>query len=219
MKTPEEMMAYFKSMPKKEKINPYWGFVNGTVVGAIGGDAFTPSRADTALAAVRDYFRMVYRSFGTEAQALCMAVEDAPALLAHGIPMLGGSYRLGECDVAIFVPPQVNTPANSIISEWFWQEYIAGPGIVPVARIHSHHRLDAYQSPTDYATLNSGTLEIVMGHVLDEPFQVAFWLDEHGKGTKGYVFRATERSCQNLFFVEKIVSGNPDRYSDVATNM
>ena len=96
-------------------------------------------------------------------------------------------FRMG-----MFVLPQMNTPGSSVISEAFWQKYIVEKGIVPIMRIHSHHMLNAYQSQTDYSTLNSGTLEIVMGRIMEKGLRFAYWLDEHGKDTKGYVFQAEE---------------------------
>lgn len=211
MKTQEEMMAYFKSMPKKEKINPYWGFDGGCQKIARkcqdGPKAFVPSVSDTALVAARDYFRLVYQSFATEAQVLCLGMVDAPGLAKQGVPKMEGIFQLGGIDVSIFVLPQFNTAGNSVISEIFWQEHIAGKGVVPVARIHSHHRLDAYQSPTDYSTLNSNTLEVVMGHIMDGPLHIAYWLDEHGKDTKDYVFGADGPGNAGKFSIKEIPSG------------
>lgn len=219
MKTQGEMMAYFKSMPKREKTNPYWKFQaeHKKIIWDYAGESkvFVPgnfgSGFDTALIAARDYFRLVYQSFGTEAQVLCLNVKDAPEFAKQGVPRMEGVFRLAGLDVSIFVPPQFNTPVNSIVSEIFWQEYIAGKGIVPVARIHSHHKLDAYQSSTDYSTLNSNTLEIVMGHIMDASLHIAFWLDEHGKDTKEYVFQADEYNETGEFSVKQIPSGNPGK--------
>lgn len=193
--TREEQMAYFASMPRKEKINPYWELKFGKLVGFNGTEEsiVTMSGNKPLLEYVRQYFRNVYHSFHTEAQVLCVAKEDAEKLTAMGVPRLSTKeWELCKIPVAIFVLPQQNTAVNSMVSEWFWQEAIISKGIVPVARIHSHHILEAYQSATDYSTLNSNSLEMVMGRIEDNLMQVAFWLDKHGTDTKAMVIRETE---------------------------
>lgn len=193
--TREEQMAYFASMPKKEKINPYWDLRSGDIVrfNGINESIVTMSGNKPILAYIRQYFRNVYHSFHTEAQVLCVAKEDAEKLTAMGVPRLSTKeWALCEIPVVIFVLPQQNTAVNSTISEWFWQEAIVSKGIMPVARIHSHHILEAYQSSTDYSTLNSNSLEMVMGRIEDDLMQVAFWLDKHGTDTKATVIRETE---------------------------
>lgn len=193
--TREEQMAYFASMPRKEKTNPYWELKSGIIVGFNGTEEsiMTMSGNKPLLNCVRQYFRNVYHSFHTEAQVLCVAKEDAGKLEGLGIPKLSSkNLELCKIPVDIFVLPQQNTAVNSTISEWFWQEAIVSKGIIPVARIHSHHILEAYQSATDYSTLNSNSLEMVMGRIEDDLMQVAFWLDKHGTDTKATVIRVTE---------------------------
>lgn len=57
-----------------------------------------------------------------------------------------------------------------------------------VMRVHSHHVLNAYQSSTDYESLNSGTLEVVLGKVNEDVNEVVYWLTRHSDiSAKNYV--------------------------------
>lgn len=210
-------MAYFASMPKKKKENPYWVFDReiSRIITKKDGRLVTLLEDSTELlTVVRQYFRNVYHSFQTEAQVLCIAEDDIWKLEDSCIPRLGDiTWDLCGISVGVFVLPQQNTLVNSSISEAFWQEMIIGNTITPVARIHSHHILEAYQSSTDYSTLNSNTLEIVMGRIEDGLFQVAFWLDEHGKDTKSFVTRQTEHDAGE-FETLRIPCGMPKRTED-----
>lgn len=211
MKTQEEMMAYFRSMPKKEKKNPYWEFDPEEEVVRTRSyrQKVTLQDSKALLTTVRKYFRWIYRSYGTEAQVLCVTEEDGQKLAEQDFPVLKEKdLSLMGIPVTVIVLPQKNTPINSILSESLWQEAIVGNQIIPVARIHSHHVLDAYQSATDYSTLNSNTLEIVMGEIGIERFQIAYWLDEHGKDTKSFVYRQREQEYGN-FETVRIKSGKP----------
>ena len=84
-------------------------------------------------------------------------------------------------EVTVLVLPQDNSMGNTVLSEAFWQDRIIGQNIRPVARIHSHHIFDAYQSMTDYSTLNSGTLEIVIGKIMNAKLSLCYWLDVPGR--------------------------------------
>ena len=209
MKNPEEIRAYFRSMPKKEKKNPYWEFDETLeLVQHLDGRHIHIGDNVPLLTQVRSYFRSVYESFGTETQVLCVTDDDKRILEKKGIPNLG-RYLFDGIPVWVMVLPQVNTPVNTIISETFWQKEIVDKGIMPVVRIHSHHRLDAYQSSTDYSTLNSNTLEMVMGHINEDLFQVAYWLDQHGKDTKSHVFHVFQ-NFQGRFLMKQIACGNKE---------
>lgn len=212
MDAQEKIMEYFKRMPKIEKVNPFWAFDRESEVirWKKTGSLFIPEMMVPMLMAAREYFRRVYESFYTEAQVLCLELKDARRYENLGIPTVPGQFSINGMDAAILVLPQYNTPANSVISESFWQKYIAGWGVTPIARIHSHHNLDAYQSATDYSTLNSNTLEIVMGRITNEPLHIAFWLDEHGKDVKEYVFKVAETEPEK-FTTERIPSGKPQK--------
>ena len=189
MKTPEEMMAYFRSIPKQEKANPYWKY--DKALGEICTADGTPvdmAGSQECLSLVRAYFRQVFQCFHTEAQVLCLSLDDAAQLHAAPVPSFPQPVTLCKIPVVVFVPPQVNSTGLSSVSEAFWQEQIAGKGIVPVARIHSHHVLFPYQSATDYSTLNSNSLEMVMGRIFEPAFQIGIWLDKHGTDQKSIVF-------------------------------
>ena len=83
--------------------------------------------------------------------------------------------------------PQYNTSANTIVDDTYWYQTVKS---VPIMRIHSHHILDAYQSKTDYDGLNSGTLEVVFGHVNTDVIDVAYWLTQFSDpAVKGSVFK------------------------------
>lgn len=215
MKTQAEMMAYFANMPKKKRINPYWAFnqEKNCVVWAEKSEKILRLERSTALLkGVRQYFRNVFQSYKSEAQVLCVYPTDQKKLTASGIPELicpdKEQWTLGEIPVHVMVLPQYNTAATSQIDEAFWQHTIIDNQIIPVARIHSHHILEAYQSSTDYRTLNSNSLEIVMGRIDDSLLQAAFWLDQHGTNTKDVVVRMTELE-PNVFDTRQIPCGKP----------
>lgn len=189
MKTEAEMRALFQAMPKKARDNPYWAYEKETdcICHKRRRTPVNRTSMSSVLDDIQAYFRQVYESFGTEAQVLIVSNDDAVHPAFYGLPVLCyGTFVHEPCTV--FVLPQNNTPVNSCISETFWQNKIVANGIVPLARIHSHHILCAYQSATDYATLNSGTLEVVMGKILDKEPAIGFWLDIPGTKQKGIVF-------------------------------
>ena len=96
---------------------------------------------------------------------------------------------------------------TSVISEWFWQNRIIGQGIMPIARIHSHHVLDPYQSSTDYSTLNSGTLEMVLGRIFEEELHLCYWLDVPGTDIKAKTFLAQETVFGNIMWISRQFNG------------
>lgn len=195
MKTPEEMMAYFRSMPaKKAEPNPYWMFSEESErITNVNGAALDLAASKPLLTKVRSFFRLYYESFRSEAQVLCVTLHDAVKLdeLQLPIPILTKGM-LGSFEVAVLVLPQENHMGTSVISEWFWQNKIIGAGIKPVARIHSHHVLDPYQSMTDYSTLNSGTMEMVIGKVCEQNLHLCYWLDVPGTDIKAQTFVCRE---------------------------
>ena len=205
----EQARAYFASMPAKKRQNRYWVYdPDADAIRSRETDQFfSLEQAEEVLYGVREYFRNVYTSFGTEAQVLIIHQADAPLLLSKGIPALeNGWANFAHYPVRIFVLPQWNTPGNSVISEAFYQRVIHEQQITPVARIHSHHRLDAYQSATDYNTLNSGTLEMVLGHIMEKSYQAAYWLDTPGEQTKDKVWKAVGNGS-GTYDVRKIKCG------------
>lgn len=196
----EQFNAFVQSLPIKRVKNPYWAFdeEHKQILTHIkGGDTqFNIDEWHDILIDVRMYFRQVYDSFGSEAQVLCVAVEDAHKLHDECIPSLPKTYFVGEQEIVIFVLPQYNTFGITTVSESFWQAKIIGQDIHPVARIHSHHILDPYQSATDYASLNSNTLELVIGRIYDEPLSVGYWLDVRSTDTKDNVWVAIEKEAR-----------------------
>ena len=201
LKTPEEMAAYFRAMPKKKRENPYWGYEEETnrILDRKGDGLLNLDLSANLFRIVRKFFRLYYESFHSEAQVLFVTPSDGVNLMDKGMPFLGRGI-LGSYPVMVLVPPQDNHVGTSVISEAFWQTYIVDAGIVPVARMHSHHIMAPYQSATDYASLNSGTLELVMGWIDKEPLNLCVWLDVPGTDQKRHTFRAKE--ADGIFFWE-----------------
>lgn len=208
MKTPEEMREFFRSMPARKKENPYWEFneETHTIRAKQNGMVFDASDSDNTLRMVREYFRRFYEAFQTEAQVLCVTREDGRKLNQMGIPILGFGM-IWPYDVAVLVLPQDNHMGTTVLSEAQWQSLLVGQGITPVLRIHSHHVLEPYQSITDYSTLNSGTLEMVIGRIFEENLNVCFWLDVPGTDQKSQTF--VERQTKEGFSIEPHVFHRP----------
>lgn len=236
MKTPDEVMAYFKSMPSKRKENPFWKFIEDgcdnmvhihsvrkiteemqlpnpkTLIPETRQTSFTVdepidlSESVGTLRMVREFFRRYHESFHSESQVLCVTPADGDKLIGIGIPKLGEGC-IGPFEVYVMVLPQDNSGGNSVISEVFWQDNIVAKNIVPVARIHSHHILEPYQSVTDYSTLNSGTLEMVIGKIRNEELNVCYWLDVPGTDTKAETFLAKEKEDGTFTVVHHIFNG------------
>lgn len=217
MKTPEEMKEYFRSMPKKKtENNPYWKFVTDPqcadkqyISAIIAGNETAPvdiKASIPTLKMVRQFFRNFYESFHSEAQVLCVKPEDGEKLNKIGVPILGKG-QIDSFDVTVIVLPQDNHMGTSVISEWFWQNRIIGQGIMPIARIHSHHVLDPYQSSTDYSTLNSGTLEMVLGRIFEEELHLCYWLDVPGTDIKAKTFLAQETVFGNIMWISRQFNG------------
>lgn len=216
MKTPEEMMAYFKSMPKKDvRKNPYWEFVGEPEIIRSKIHMISPctetkpinlKASRTLLITVREFFRRYYESFHSEAQVLCVTPEDGKKLAHIGIPILTHG-TLEPFDVTVVILPQDNHGGTSVISEWFWQNRIVDAGIIPVARIHSHHVLDPYQSITDYSTLNSGTLEMVIGRIFCDELNLCYWLDVPGTDNKAHTIIAQENAFGDFMWIHRQFNG------------
>lgn len=215
MKTPEEMAAYFRSMPSRKKANLYWRFdkepLGISALALEGPVPFNLQDSKPLLIKVRELFRRYYESFQSEAQVLCVTKEDHWKLVNIGIPILAAG-NIGPFDVRVAVLPQDNHMGTSVISERFWQERIIDTGITPVLRIHSHHILDPYQSITDYSTLNSGTLEMVIGKIFEDGLNICYWLDVPGTDTKAQTFLAKEKN-DGTFAVQPYVFHKPGEHT------
>lgn len=198
----KEKFAKFKdfvnSIPVVQLKNPYWTFDNEKelIISHLSMEKKTFDIRDwfELLRDVKTYFKQVFEDFGTEAQVLAVRRGDGKVLDKMQIPSLPNNYIIGDKEVKVYVLPQENSYGLTSISESFWQKSIIGNDISPLARIHSHHELDPYQSPTDYATLNSNTLEIVIGRVDKDLLSLGFWLDQRGQETKQNVWVYEERS-------------------------
>ncbi len=89
----------------------------------------------------------------------------------------------------IIILPQINTSTNTIIDDAYWYKTVRGQ---PIMRIHSHHKWLAYQSKTDFESLNSGTLEVVLGNIDQDVITIAYWLTRHSdESVKSYTFSTT----------------------------
>lgn len=216
MKTPEEMREFFRSMPSKKKENPYWDFDEDTqaitarlmsITPGVGEKPFLLDSSAATLRMVREFFRRFYEAFTTEGQVLCVTREDGQKLNGMGIPVLGYG-NIGPYAVTVLVLPQDNHTGLSVLSEAQWQNMIVGQGITPVLRIHSHHVLEPYQSSVDYSTLNSNTLEMVIGRIFEEDLNICFWLDKIGTDQKAQTFVARENK-DGTFTVEPRVFHKP----------
>lgn len=222
MKTQEEMLEYFRSMPaKKKESNRYWRFtmeparICSIRTGICSSDfpkgtqcmeAFDLTTSVPTLKRVRDFFRRFYESFHSEAQVLCVTPEDGRKLNKTGIPVLTEGM-IGPFEVWVMVLPQDNHMGTSVIGENFWQTFIVGAGIRPVLRIHSHHVLEPYQSAIDYSTLNSGTLEMVLGKIFEDKLYLCYWLDVPGTDTKAQTFLAQEKPFGGFMLVSRRFNG------------
>ena len=179
----EELSKLIRDKPIVYKENPHWSF--DEKISHKDGRPFSLADYEEILSFVKSYFVQVWKSFETEAQVLVVTASDYQTLQAKNITL----PTIYQDDLVVLVLPQVNTWGNTSISEKYWQTVIVDNDINPVMRIHSHHILDAYQSTTDWSTLNSGTLEVVIGKILDEESIYAYWLDERGKETKDFVWQ------------------------------
>lgn len=163
--------------------NPYWDFLDGEIVHRNGHEVVDIDDFRDVLDAAARYFRHVFDAEQTEAQVLVLDRENYGRIAHLGLPTITTLTK------TIVVLPQRNTWGTTQVSDEYWYRYIDSLGVTPYMRIHSHHTLNAYQSNTDYNTLNSGSLEVVLGKIYDQDYQVAYWLDQRGRDTKSNVFR------------------------------
>lgn len=172
--------------PVQAPENPYWEMENNQIWDKRdGGKPFDVRTYRLLLETVTHYFQTVYDAFGTEAQVLVFDEEMAKHVDTRSIPQIP-SPTLNPC-FTILVLPQDNSWGGTTISEAWWQKNIASKGITPLMRIHSHHILDAYQSHTDWSTLNSNTLEVVIGRIDKDTPAIGYWLDILGTNNKEIV--------------------------------
>ena len=189
----EALKALIASKPVIYKENPLYSYddVNDKILGVDITQEFE------LFDVIKEYFKQASDPFISQAQLPAVTKEDSQKL-PH-IPRLPTGLNLD-----ILVLPQVNSWGNTSVSEDQWQNDIVGQDIVPLMRVHSHHILNAYQSSTDYNSLNSGTLEVVLGDIYSDNYQIAYWLDERGKDTKQNVWKTFRLADTS----EKIPSGD-----------
>ena len=173
----QNLADYFRSLPQTHKETKRWSIKEGIIYD--NGEILDISNFDKELRAISLYFREWQKFGNLEAQVLVVTKEDYEKYYTQFaiLPV--------ESDLRLIILPQFNTSVNTIVQEEYWHKTIKGE---PVMRVHSHHVLNAYQSSTDYESLNSGTLEVVLGKVHEEVNEVAYWLTRHSDiSAKNYV--------------------------------
>lgn len=173
----QNLADYFRSLPQTHKETKRWSIKEGIIYD--NGEILDISNFDKELRAISLYFREWQKFGNLEAQVLVVTKEDYEKYYTQFaiLPV--------ESDLRLIILPQLNTPVNTIVQEEYWHKTIKGE---PVMRVHSHHVLNAYQSSTDYESLNSGTLEVVLGKVHEDVNEVAYWLTRHSDiSAKNYV--------------------------------
>ena len=173
----QDLAEYFRSLPQTHKETKRWSIKEGVIYD--DDKILDLSDFDKELKAISLYFREWQKFGNLEAQVLVVTKDDYEKYYTQFaiLPV--------ESDLRLIVLPQFNTPANTIVQDEYWHKTIKGE---PVMRVHSHHVLNAYQSSTDYESLNSGTLEVVLGKVHEDVNEVAYWLTRHSDiSAKNYV--------------------------------
>jgi len=165
--------------------NPYWHMEAGRIVDTRTEMPFNIKAFDDIIQVATQYFRHVHDALQTEAQVLVLTDADAKKIDLYGMPIIP-SFALPFMHMVVL--PQDNSWGGTTISEAWWQKNIASKGISPFMRIHSHHTMDAYQSHTDWSTLNSNTLEVVIGRIQRDTPTISYWLDILGTNNKETVF-------------------------------
>lgn len=164
--------------------NPYWSLETVDILDwptvTIKAHGINREHLLTTLKAIRVYFKSIYQAYGSEAQVVIVP-KDHPTTL----PEMPSDKPL---PYKVVIPTQQNTAVITMANEQEWHQNFTPPHF-PIARVHSHHMMAPYQSQTDYDSLNSGSLEIVLGYLWDEgSMHLAYWLTQHGdESCKQYV--------------------------------
>lgn len=175
-----------KTAQEKESIpqNPYWGMKDGKIFDLANNVEFSPySRSWDLIKVIKSYFKETYNALHTEVQVLILNDADYQKIRYLTLPQLTLPHPWNTV-VRCVIPPQMNTEASTVIPEQWWYQHITKNNIYPLMRVHSHHVLPAYQSKVDRTSLNSGTLEIVLGKIYDEIPEIEYWLDIKGTDNK-----------------------------------
>lgn len=178
--TQPEFAAFIASIPSTTYENPYWVFTNG-VKGRF--DPYLKKQLSTLLPQIKQLFHAYYLTHEAEMQvAIVPKGQDTGFDVVTSI-----DHPLFD----VVLPPQENSWGNTHVSDAVWHKAFGAPN-VPIARVHSHHTLSAYQSKTDYESLNSGTLEIVIGKVDQPGLTAVYWLSDHqDTAIKSHVYEWT----------------------------
>lgn len=203
------MMAKLSKKTATYKENPYWGMKDGVLWDKTNDCPFDIKQFQPLYEIIIDYFRLNFASFESESQVLIVTKDEYAKFKNKSIPELVIPF---ESQFKILVLPQVNTWGNTSVSETYWQNEIVNAGITPFARIHSHHVLHAYQSLTDWSSLNSGTLEIVFGDIYNDVHEIAYWLDVRGTNIKDNVYITKDHGNT----IEKLVSNYDNKSEKIA---
>lgn len=191
MEISPQLAAFFDTLaPFEAPVNPYWQFVdeevNGNrqryIVPKEGNplmDSFDIEALRPLIKLLQTFFASVFEKYGTECQVFLLNEHDA----AIFDPMCD-KIKSPIKGVHIFFPPQEISPANTIVDEEYWHRELTQKGIIPLMRVHSHHMLDAYQSLTDWNSLNANTFEMVLGDVFNDNCAIAYWMDKTGTDAK-----------------------------------
>lgn len=175
--------SFVESIPLKHKETQRWSFIENQIIDNVKHAPFNHVDYLTLFETVLDYFQEWNKFGNLESQVLIVTKDDYEKYYTV-FPIIPNNSEF-----IIVVLPQINTMANTIVDENYWHTTVKGE---PVMRIHSHHVLDAYQSATDYASLNSGTLEVVLGRVDTHQPMIAYWLSRHSNpNSKDITFRAS----------------------------
>lgn len=181
--------------------NPYWSMKDGQIWDNAENKPFTLQPFQPLIDVVATYFRSVFELAESEAQVLIVDDKQIEQLDVSWIPQIPSPIP----NLHILVLPQINSWGGTTISETWWQKNIASKHVTPLMRIHSHHILEAYQSSTDWSTLNSNTLEMVIGKVTSDQIEIGYWLDILGTSNKETVFHTDDYGQS----VHQVRSGKP----------
>lgn len=169
MNQQEALTKYLQTQKPKHKETQRWQLTPEGIYEQ--GKPFHLANYQPELQATLLYFKEWDKMADLEAQVLVVTPEDYEAYYTV-FPTL----HVPNTSNKVVVLPQINTPTNSHIADAYWHQRVKGE---PIMRIHSHHCFSAYQSSTDYQSLNSGTLEVVMGQIYQLTVDIAYWLTRY----------------------------------------
>lgn len=173
---------FIKNKTPTYKEVDFWSYENDTI--HFHGSPLNIHMYDNIFKPIALWFREWQKMANLETQVLVVTKEDYNNYYKQ-FPLL----PTDDDRLRVVILPQYNTPSNTIIDDSYWHKTIKGE---PIMRIHSHHILNAYQSQTDFNSLNSGILEVVFGKVDTDTIEIAYWLTRHSDiTTKEHVFYTT----------------------------